>query len=220
MASIGDVDSFTLLSPLWVVVGWKVFCGFVVGGWGMGVGKKCFQIREEETRLVELWRSGIHDFEVLGKELGRTSRAIEMKLQRLGVVEVGRKNSSTTTAVTSRALLTHEETLRLLAGASFYCYSKGQTSHERNLSDFKKSHDFRGLMIVFGVCIACVSWVSLIDPVVSTVLMRKFVVYEEAIWIGTYGKPYVEYMNRTPRWIGIPKSERKGKTNILGQNYC
>ena len=75
-------------------------------------------------------------------------------------------------------------------------------------------------MIFFGVGIACVSWVFLIDPVVSTVLMRKFVVYEEAICIGTYGKPYVEYMNRTPRWIGIPKSERKGKTNILGQNYC
>ena len=82
----------------------------------MGVGKKCFQIREEETRLVELWRSGIHDFEVLGNELGRTSRAIEMKLQRLGVVEVGRKISSTTTAVTSRELLTHEETLKILAG--------------------------------------------------------------------------------------------------------
>jgi len=110
----------------------------------MRVGKKYFRTRAEEARLVELWRKGTCDFQVLGKELGRTSRAIEMKLTRLGVVEVGRKISSTTTAVTSRALLTHEETLWLLAGASFYCYSKGQTSHERNLSDFKKSHDFRG----------------------------------------------------------------------------
>ena len=40
-----------------------------------------------------------------------------MKLQRLGVVEVERKISSTTTAVTSRELLTHEEALKLLAGA-------------------------------------------------------------------------------------------------------
>ena len=110
----------------------------------MRVGKKYFRTRAEEARLVELWRKGTCDFQVLGKELGRTSRAIEMKLTRLGVVEVGRKISSTTTAVTSRELLTHEETLRLLAGASFYCYSQGQTSYERNLSDFKKSHDFRG----------------------------------------------------------------------------
>ena len=32
MVSIGDVDRFTLLFPLWVVVGWKVIYGFVVGG--------------------------------------------------------------------------------------------------------------------------------------------------------------------------------------------
>ena len=67
---------------------------------------------------MELWRKGIRDFGVLGKELGRTSRAIEMKLQkRLGVVEVERKISSTTTAVKSRDQVKHEETLRLLAGA-------------------------------------------------------------------------------------------------------
>jgi hypothetical protein len=83
----------------------------------MRVGKKYFWTRAEEARLVELWRKGIRDFQVLGKELGRTPRAIEMKLQRLGVVEVGRKISSTTTAVKSRDLFTHEETLKILAGA-------------------------------------------------------------------------------------------------------
>ena len=66
-----------------------------------------------------------------------------------------------------------------------------------------------GLMIFIGVGIACVSWVFLISEVVGIVLTRKFVVYEEAICIGTYGKAYVEYMNRTPRWIGIPQSENK-----------
>jgi len=40
-----------------------------------------------------------------------------MKLTRLGVVEVGRKISSTTTAVKSRDLFTHEETIKILAGA-------------------------------------------------------------------------------------------------------
>jgi len=92
----------------------------------MRLGKKYFWTRAEEARLVELWRKGICDFQVLGKELGRTSRAIEMKLQRLGVVEVGRKISSTTTAVTSRELLTHEEALKLLAGALEALQEPGQ----------------------------------------------------------------------------------------------
>jgi protein-S-isoprenylcysteine O-methyltransferase Ste14 len=29
--------------------------------------------------------------------------------------------------------------------------------------------------------------------------------FEEAITLGHYGKAYKEYMNRTPKWIGIPK---------------
>ncbi|MDH5780691.1 MAG: hypothetical protein OEZ29_08890 [Candidatus Bathyarchaeota archaeon] len=93
------------------------------------MGKKYFWTRAEEARLVELWRKGITDFEMLGKELGRTPRAIEMKLQRLGVVEVGRKISSTTTAVTSRDLLTHEEALKLLAGALEALREPGLDNH-------------------------------------------------------------------------------------------
>ncbi len=66
-----------------------------------------------------------------------------------------------------------------------------------------------GFMIFIGVGIACVSWIFLISAVVLILLMAKFVVYEEAICIGKYGNAYVEYRNRTPRWIGIPKSEKK-----------
>ena len=69
--------------------------------------------------------------------------------------------------------------------------------------------DLGGFMIFFGVGIACVSWVFLIFAVMLIVLMAKFVVYEEAICIGKYGKAYVEYRNRTPKWIGIPKSNEK-----------
>jgi hypothetical protein len=63
---------------------------------------------------------------VLGKEMVRTPRAIEMKLTRLGVVEVGRKISSTTTAIADRELLTHQETLKLLAGALAALREPGQ----------------------------------------------------------------------------------------------
>ena len=64
-------------------------------------------------------------------------------------------------------------------------------------------------MLFIGVGIACVSWIFLISAVVVIVLMRKFVVYEEAICIGKYGNAYVEYRNKTPKWIGIPKSNEK-----------
>ena len=65
-----------------------------------------------------------------------------------------------------------------------------------------------GFMIFIGVGIACVSWIFLISAVVFILLMRKFVVYEEAICIGKYGDAYVEYRNKTPKWIGIPKSDK------------
>ena len=69
--------------------------------------------------------------------------------------------------------------------------------------------DLGGFMLFIGVGIACVSWVFLIFAVVLIILMAKFVVYEEAICIGKYGDAYVEYRNHTPKWIGIPKSEKR-----------
>ena len=35
-----------------------------------------------------------------------------------------------------------------------------------------------------------------------------FIKIEEAQCLGHYGGAYREYMDRTPRWIGIPKSEK------------
>ena len=69
--------------------------------------------------------------------------------------------------------------------------------------------DLAGFILFFGVGIACVSWVFLIFAVLLIVLMAKFVVYEEAICIGKYGDAYVEYRNKTPKWIGIPKSNKE-----------
>jgi protein-S-isoprenylcysteine O-methyltransferase Ste14 len=36
-----------------------------------------------------------------------------------------------------------------------------------------------------------------------------FVKLEEAECLGHFGAAYREYMNRTPRWLGKPKSEKK-----------
>ena len=83
--------------------------------------------REEEARLLQLWKKGTTDFEVLAKQLGRKPRAIQLKLERLGVVVVQKKNlPTTTTAVPTPGLLTHEEALKILAGALDLLRKPGQ----------------------------------------------------------------------------------------------
>ena len=65
------------------------------------------------------------------------------------------------------------------------------------------------VLILFGVSIISASWVFLLFAIITVVgVTRPFSVkIEEAQCLGHYGKAYREYMNRTPRWIGMPKSE-------------
>jgi len=83
---------------------------------------KYYWTREEEAKLLELWKKGVTDLNVLAKELGRKLLAVERKLQRMGVVVSQKKpgkHKPTTTATVplSKDLLTHEKVLRVLAGA-------------------------------------------------------------------------------------------------------
>ena len=52
---------------------------------------------------------------------------------------------------------------------------------------------------------AAVSWLFLLFTVVTIVLTRPEVKLEERYCLGKYGSAYREYMDRTPRWIGIPR---------------
>lgn len=57
----------------------------------------------------------------------------------------------------------------------------------------------------FGIAITCISWVYLVLTlffIFTTVYLSPF---EEAITLGHYGKIYKDYMERTPKWIGLPK---------------
>jgi len=60
--------------------------------------------------------------------------------------------------------------------------------------------------IHLGVGIATASWVFILFSVVCAVLWFVLVIPEERGCLEQYGDSYREYMNRTPRWIGIPKS--------------
>jgi len=64
-------------------------------------------------------------------------------------------------------------------------------------------------LVLLGVGIASVSWVFLLFAIITGVGVTRpyFVKIEEAQCIGHYGAAYREYMSRTPRWIGIPKSK-------------
>ena len=65
---------------------------------------------------------------------------------------------------------------------------------------------FGGFMTLLGMGIASASWVILLCALLWIAFFCIVVPTEEHFLLEKYGKAYREYMNRTPRWIGIPKS--------------
>ena len=63
-----------------------------------------------------------------------------------------------------------------------------------------------GFLMFTGVGISCASWIVLLLAVVWIVFWRIAVPEEERLLIEKYGNDYRDYRERTPRWIGIPKS--------------
>ncbi|HEX75743.1 MAG TPA: isoprenylcysteine carboxylmethyltransferase family protein [Dehalococcoidia bacterium] len=57
-----------------------------------------------------------------------------------------------------------------------------------------------------GVGIACASWLFLLLTIAYAVLSLISAIPEERFLLKKYGNAYREYMNRTPRYIGTPKS--------------
>jgi protein-S-isoprenylcysteine O-methyltransferase Ste14 len=64
-------------------------------------------------------------------------------------------------------------------------------------------------LVNISIGIACLSWVFLLVAIVNFCLLRWYVVVvEEPFLLEKYGDTYRDYMNRTPRWIGLPKSKK------------
>ena len=59
---------------------------------------------------------------------------------------------------------------------------------------------------MIGTGIASASWLLLLLSVILIVISRFLTITEESATAKKFGDAYKEYMNRTPRWIGIPKS--------------
>ena len=65
------------------------------------------------------------------------------------------------------------------------------------------------IFIFVSVIITCLSWVFLM---LLTFLLIHLIIAapaEEKYCLKRYGKEYQEYMKRSPRWIGLPKSSKK-----------
>jgi len=63
--------------------------------------------------------------------------------------------------------------------------------------------------IYLGTGIACASWLFLLLTAIRIVLYDILIAPEERWCLEKYGDTYRKYMNKTPRWIGIPKSNEK-----------
>ncbi len=60
-------------------------------------------------------------------------------------------------------------------------------------------------LFLLGIGIATASWLFLLLSMIFTILNTFRAINEERFCLQKYGNSYREYMNRTPRWIGIPK---------------
>jgi protein-S-isoprenylcysteine O-methyltransferase Ste14 len=71
---------------------------------------------------------------------------------------------------------------------------------------FSRHPMYLSMIIVYaGVSIAAASWLFLLITVTTFFLQRFQMMQEEGYCCEKFGHAYHEYMDRTPRWIGIPK---------------
>ena len=78
-------------------------------------------------------------------------------------------------------------------------WNKGLYRHSRH------PMTLAGYLILIGAGIASASWVFLLFSIAYVILCAILIRAEERSCLEKFGTRYREYMNRTPRWIGIPK---------------
>ena len=94
----------------------------------------------------------------------------------------------------------------LMFGISFATAPLGEPISKGIYAILRHPGYFGFFLVCVGIGIACASWVFLLCALVWIVSWHFGVVEEERVLLEKYGDAYREYMKRTPRWIGIPKS--------------
>lgn len=95
----------------------------------------------------------------------------------------------------------------LMFGISFATAPLGEPISKGIYAISRHPGYFGFFLVCVGIGIACASWVFLLCALVWIVSWHFGVVEEERILLERYGDAYQEYVNRTPRWIGIPKTK-------------
>jgi protein-S-isoprenylcysteine O-methyltransferase Ste14 len=79
----------------------------------------------------------------------------------------------------------------------------------KGLYHFTRNPTYVGMILMqVGLGIACSSWLFLLLTVAMMILLNANLSAEERYCLYRFGNDYLKYKNRTPRWIGIPKSEK------------
>ncbi len=99
----------------------------------------------------------------------------------------------------------------LIATINFATTSVENEPVTKGMYRFSRNPLYFGAFIVFvGIGITCASWIFLLCALIFIILWHITLSWEEQDLINYYGDAYREYMKVTPKWIGIPKSRKKG----------
>jgi protein-S-isoprenylcysteine O-methyltransferase Ste14 len=80
----------------------------------------------------------------------------------------------------------------------------------KGLYSISRNPMYIGLILMqIGLGIICSSWLYLLLTLVLLILLNENLSAEERYCLYRYGDSYREYRNKTPRWIGIPKTGTK-----------
>jgi len=72
---------------------------------------------------------------------------------------------------------------------------------------YSRNPMYVGMFLQFiGTAVATASWLFLLLTLILMFAMWSVVMIEERTCLEKYGDAYRDYMNRTPRWLGVPKS--------------
>ena len=96
----------------------------------------------------------------------------------------------------------------IVAVRNFATSPKGKVI-TKGLYGVSRNPEYVGMLLMqIGLGIACSSWLYLLLTVVLLILLNANLSAEERYCLYRYGDDYRKYKNKTPRWIGIPKSEK------------
>jgi len=96
----------------------------------------------------------------------------------------------------------------IVAVRNFATSPKGKVI-TKGLYRFTRNPTYIGMILMhIGLGIACSSWLYILLTVVLMILLNANLSAEERYCLYRYGGDYRKYKNKTPRWIGLPKSEK------------